>query len=348
MLDRLGIRTLGDFAALPFADVLARFGSVGAWAHRLASGGDLAPPVLRRTEQDIAVRYDFEDPPTNVEQAAFVARHVAGLLDSALRDAGRALPQGVDRGRDGARRGARAHVAHRRRPPRGRVRPPHGRPRPLAARGLAQRDHARPRGVRAHRHHPDRAGRDRGRRGAGVPLGRRLRRRRPGAPGDGAHPGPRGGGGGARRDGAGRAHPARPRLARPVRPGGPRRAPRRPPLARPASRPRARHRPRGPRARPRPRRRGQGRRRHRAAVRERGPHVGGDAGRGRRRCGDGRRADDGRPVPVDAWAGPWPVVERWWSEDASRRAYLQVALRDGRAVLVASRQGQWTLEAVYD
>jgi protein ImuB len=51
---------------------------------------------------------------------------------------------------------------------------------------------------------------------------------------------------------------------------------------------------------------------------------------------------------VDAWAGPWPVVERWWSEDASRQAYLQVALRDGRAVLVASRQGQWTLEAVYD
>jgi protein ImuB len=51
---------------------------------------------------------------------------------------------------------------------------------------------------------------------------------------------------------------------------------------------------------------------------------------------------------VDAWAGPWPVVERWWSEDASRRAYLQVALRDGRAVLVASRQGLWTLEAVYD
>jgi protein ImuB len=42
------------------------------------------------------------------------------------------------------------------------------------------------------------------------------------------------------------------------------------------------------------------------------------------------------------------VAERWWSEDASRRAYLQVALADGSAVLVASRRGEWALEAVYD
>ncbi len=53
-------------------------------------------------------------------------------------------------------------------------------------------------------------------------------------------------------------------------------------------------------------------------------------------------------VPVEAWAGPWPLAERWWSEDASRRAYLQVALGDGRAFLVASRRGEWALEAVYD
>jgi protein ImuB len=61
---------------------------------------------------------------------------------------------------------------------------------------------------------------------------------------------------------------------------------------------------------------------------------------------------DGESVAVDAWAGPWPVVERWWSEDGARRAFLQVALSDGRAVLVACRaahdSGAWALEAVYD
>jgi len=59
------------------------------------------------------------------------------------------------------------------------------------------------------------------------------------------------------------------------------------------------------------------------------------------------------PQPVESWAGPWPVVERWWSEDAARRVYLQVVLRGGegnaeRALLVAFAGGQWRLEAVYD
>src|SRR4029453_184246 len=37
LLKRLGLRTLGDFAALPPADVLARFGFDAAYAHRLAA-----------------------------------------------------------------------------------------------------------------------------------------------------------------------------------------------------------------------------------------------------------------------------------------------------------------------
>ena len=43
LLRRLGIRTLGAFAALPAADVLARFGPDGALAHRLARGLDDRP-----------------------------------------------------------------------------------------------------------------------------------------------------------------------------------------------------------------------------------------------------------------------------------------------------------------
>ncbi len=43
LLRRLGIRTLGEFAALPAADVLARFGFDAALAHRLAGGQDGHP-----------------------------------------------------------------------------------------------------------------------------------------------------------------------------------------------------------------------------------------------------------------------------------------------------------------
>ena len=44
LLDRLGIRTLGEFAALPDADILGRFGADGAHGHRVAGGrsGELA------------------------------------------------------------------------------------------------------------------------------------------------------------------------------------------------------------------------------------------------------------------------------------------------------------------
>lgn len=38
LLDRLGVRTLGQFAALPDADVLGRFGADGAHGHRVAGG----------------------------------------------------------------------------------------------------------------------------------------------------------------------------------------------------------------------------------------------------------------------------------------------------------------------
>ena len=46
LLHRLGIRTLGEFAALPEAHVLGRFGSDGAYGHRVAGGlsGDLGDP----------------------------------------------------------------------------------------------------------------------------------------------------------------------------------------------------------------------------------------------------------------------------------------------------------------
>lgn len=47
VLVRLGLRTLGDLAALPTAHVLARFGTVGARCHRVARGDDGELPGLR-------------------------------------------------------------------------------------------------------------------------------------------------------------------------------------------------------------------------------------------------------------------------------------------------------------
>jgi protein ImuB len=43
----------------------------------------------------------------------------------------------------------------------------------------------------------------------------------------------------------------------------------------------------------------------------------------------------GRPVEVTAWAGPWPVEERWWDQGSSRRrARFQVCAADGTAHVV--------------
>ena len=59
--------------------------------------------------------------------------------------------------------------------------------------------------------------------------------------------------------------------------------------------------------------------------------------------------DRDRPVEISGWAGPWPVDERWWaSDEARRRARFQVALVDGRALLIALAGGHWTVEAIYD
>ncbi|MFF4257886.1 DNA polymerase Y family protein [Streptomyces sp. NPDC001663] len=51
---------------------------------------------------------------------------------------------------------------------------------------------------------------------------------------------------------------------------------------------------------------------------------------------------------VDGWAGPWPVLEWWWDRDRSRRiARMQVAAADGRAWLLVIEHGRWWAEAHY-
>jgi protein ImuB len=55
----------------------------------------------------------------------------------------------------------------------------------------------------------------------------------------------------------------------------------------------------------------------------------------------------GRWEHVVAWAGPWPVTERWWSV-RRRRARLQVVTAEGVARLLCTERGRWWVEALYD
>ncbi len=83
LLVRLGIRTLGDLAALPARDVLARFGSDGAEAHRLARGLVARPPATRPPGEDLAAEEGF-DPPLDAEAVVFAAKGVAERLHANL------------------------------------------------------------------------------------------------------------------------------------------------------------------------------------------------------------------------------------------------------------------------
>ncbi len=57
---------------------------------------------------------------------------------------------------------------------------------------------------------------------------------------------------------------------------------------------------------------------------------------------------DGRTSRIAAWAGPWPLDERWWSTQSRRQARFQLVLDDGTAHLCAVEGGRWQREATYD
>lgn len=77
LLGRLGIRTLGAFAALPAHDVADRFGADGADAHRLARGLDLRPLAARALAPELITRTIFDPPVQRVDAAAFAAKALA-------------------------------------------------------------------------------------------------------------------------------------------------------------------------------------------------------------------------------------------------------------------------------
>jgi protein ImuB len=87
LLVRLGLPALGDFAALPPASVLGRFGPAGLGAHRRARGEDEHPPALRVPAPEIDLHHEFDPPVSRVDTAVFAGRALADrLLDELAAD----------------------------------------------------------------------------------------------------------------------------------------------------------------------------------------------------------------------------------------------------------------------
>ena len=77
VLWRLGIRTLGDLAALGETEVLGRFGWPGLLAHRLAGGLDDRPLQVHPAADSSAVEAEIDPPADRIETVAFMARALA-------------------------------------------------------------------------------------------------------------------------------------------------------------------------------------------------------------------------------------------------------------------------------
>jgi protein ImuB len=341
LLRRLGVRTLADFAALPEGDVLTRFGFDAAYAHRLASGADERPLVVRRPPPDLEVTGDYDPPLDRVDMAAFAARALAERLHERLAGHGLAATRLIIEAHTAA--GEELHRVWRH-------------DGLLDAAGLADRvrwqldgwltaakvDRSRQRvamisgptaGIDRLRLIPDGvvryAGMQAGLWGEVGPADERAHRalvRVQGLLGpDSVFTAVLGGG---------RGYADRVTLI----PWGDERTP-----AKAATAPWP-----GRLPAPAP-----------ATVLPEPAPVLVRTADGQALTVDERLAMNGvpasaavgreAPVEVTGWAGPWPVQERWWApEEATRLVRFQVALADGRVLLVACTDGRWIVEASYD
>jgi protein ImuB len=330
LLTRLGLRTLGDLAALPSGDVASRFGAAGEAAHRLASGQGFMPLAPRPPAEDLSVVQEFDPPEALAEPVVFAAKALAERMHDGLAARGLTCVRVQVRaawadGRESRRRWrhdgflSAAAVADRVRwqldgaPP------------------AAQDGEPGTGGITALRLVPDQVVRATGHQlalwGEAVVTDRVARA--------------------AMRVQAMLGHEA---VLRPVPDGG-----------RNADE-QVTHVPFGEKREPR-RSLGQPWPGRIAGAAPgvvyplgREAEVTDEAGRVvtvTGRCGlsaePARLLIDGEPVRrVTGWAGPWPLSERWWDPvTARRRARFQLLTGDGRAWLAAVQDGRWLIEAGY-
>lgn len=363
LLRRLGLHTLGGLAALAAGDVHARFGTWGTWAWTLARGQDLRPPARRRPETDLEVSTELDPPAHRVDVATFAGRRLAEELHTMLTERSVACgrlritartDEGVDLTRtwrtdlgglggltaaritdrirwqlDGwLTTGTIEHARTGSAGPSGSTSSAdsddvHLEPRTLIALTITAEDVA-PAGaeqgrlwggasggdLRAHRA----LDRVQGLLGGDGVLSVVLQGGR--APRDQVHLSPWG------------ARPAAPRPRDRPWPG-------RLPDPAPATVPLVPEPVEVLDATGAPVRFDDRLTMSAAPAALRGPRPAGAPGHGPRRA-------------VVGWAGPWPLMERWWSDEARSRVYLQVTLDDGEALLLALGPAGWTCEARYD
>lgn len=342
VLRRLGLRSLADVAALPVADLIGRFGTPGEWAHRLASGRDprLSQPGVAQPE--LSVETEIDPPADRLDTVAFAAKSLADQLDAQLERLGQALvcvqisaetehgettsrrwrhgfrfspPDVVDRVRwqlDGWRAGKRTRasgrVSHIRLTVAETV-PDEGRQLGFWG-GQSEADERAERALQRVQTLVGFDGVTVGRLGSGRRFAD-LEQRLP----------------------FGTAGPLGTSASDPVGPRGTG-ASDTPPwpgrLGAPA--------PAEVLAEPEP-----------LVVLDANGDPVGVSGRAQASAPPAmlRRAD-GRTSRIAAWAGPWPLEERWWSSRSRRQARFQLVLDDGTAHLCAVEGGRWQREATYD
>lgn len=88
LLWRMGIRTFGQFAALPRGDVASRFGADAVIAHRFARGEPGRGPYGRELPPDLDAVLHCDPPIDRVDAAAFAGRTLAAALHRSLEAAG--------------------------------------------------------------------------------------------------------------------------------------------------------------------------------------------------------------------------------------------------------------------
>jgi hypothetical protein len=84
LLNRLGLRALGDLAALPAGDVASRFGAAGETVHRLARGLGSRPLAMRPPAEDLSVSQEFDPPEPLAEPVVFAAKALAERMHEGL------------------------------------------------------------------------------------------------------------------------------------------------------------------------------------------------------------------------------------------------------------------------
>jgi protein ImuB len=333
LLIRLGIRTLGEFAAIRAAEAENRFGPQGLLAHRLARGDDPRPLAARAPAADMSVQLEFDPPAESSERVIFAAKSMADQMHAKLAANGLAcirlqIEVICDDGQEITRLWrhdgllSELAVAERVRWQLDGWR---------ADRGAGGED-AQVGGIRLLRLVPDQLARQRGRQlglwGDEVISDRVARAaiRVQAMLGHDAvrHPVLAGG-----------RSPAEQALLVPF---GEERTP-----ARPADQPWPGRIPAPAPATvyqtPRP-----------ARVTDRTGTMVTVTGRGQASADPAHLSvDGGPPLAITAWTGPWPVTERWWDPDeACRKARFQLVALDGSAWLAVVKDGQWLIEASYD